>query len=69
MTTLQYGVLAYVAFTYLAAGIWFLYLERKDNFLQYRIIASLLAPLAVPVMTLVALIVLTLDSFDVKEFK
>jgi uncharacterized membrane protein len=55
MTFLHYiGI--YAALTYAIGVVWFLFLERKDGFLKWRVIASALSPLAVPVLVLAAVI-------------
>jgi uncharacterized membrane protein len=55
MTLLHYTGI-YAALTYVVGTIWFLFLERKDGFLKWRVIASALSPLAVPILVLAAVI-------------
>jgi len=40
----------YIAGMYAIAAFWFLFLERKDGFLKWRLLASALAPIAVPIL-------------------
>jgi uncharacterized membrane protein len=48
-------VLAYLAITYVVGAVWFLLIDRKDGFLKWRLIASTVAPIAVPVMLLIGI--------------
>jgi uncharacterized membrane protein len=55
MTLLHYiGI--YAALSYVLGAVWFLFLERKDGFLKWRVIASALSPIAVPLLMLTAVI-------------
>ena len=62
MTLVQY-IEGYAAITYLLGAVWFLFLERKDGFLKWRVIASVLSPLAVPLLAIVYAVVALCDKF------
>lgn len=61
--------LIYLAASYLIGTIWFLFLERKDGLLKWRLMATAGAPLAVPICTALFLSLGVLEKIFTKKVR
>jgi hypothetical protein len=61
MTTMQ-ALGGGAGLVYLVAVFWFLFLERKAGFTVWRVLATVLAPLTVPLLALVGLALVVADK-------
>ena len=55
--------------TYLIGAVWFLFLERKAGYTKWRVLATALAPLAVPLFALLSVTLYSVDKFFSRQPK
>ncbi len=61
MTTMQ--VLEYgMGFTYVVGFVWFLLFEHKAGYTKWRVLATILSPLTVPLLALLGLVLFGVDK-------
>ncbi len=62
MTTMQFLEGGF-GLTYVVAFVWFLLFERKAGYTKWRVLATVLAPLTVPLLALLGLTLFGIDKF------
>lgn len=68
MTTLQ-AVGGGAGLTYLIGAVWFLFLERKEKFLFWRILSTVCSPITVPLLAVLGLALIGIEKFFSRQPK
>lgn len=55
--------------TYIIGAVWFLFLERKAGYTKWRVLATTLAPLTVPLFALLSVTLYSVDKFFSRQPK